>query len=316
MTFVNFDRRAYPQGSSVGIWTAPDGWRHRTFDWPAAGKPRGSILFQGGRGDIFEKYLEAFGHWHDAGWSVGSFDWRGQGGSGRLGPDRRVGHATDFAPLIDDLAAWFGEWRAGNPAPHVVIAHSMGGHLLMRALAEARVDPDAAVLVAPMLGLRSAPFSIEWAGRIARLMTRIGAPHRAAWKANERPTLPGASRQKFLTHCLDRYADELWWKAEAPELELGPPSWSWLATAYASTAALEAPGRLEAVETPVLLIAADEDKLVDPAATRRAAARLPNGELHVFGAESAHEILREADPVRTRALTLIDAFLDARAPAR
>lgn len=316
MTFVNCDRRAYPEDATVGGWTAPDGWGHRTFDWPAPDSARGSILFQGGRGDIFEKYLEVFAHWRGAGWSVGSFDWRGQGGSGRLGPDPRVGHATDFAPLIDDLAAYWEDWRGRNPAPHVVIAHSMGGHLLMRALAEHRIDPDAVVLVAPMLGLRSAPFSAGWAGRIARLMARIGAPHRAAWKSNERPSLPGASRQKFLTHCLDRYSDELWWKAEAPDLELGPPSWSWLAAAYASTAALEAPGRLETVETPTLLIAAGADKLVDPAATRRAAARLPNAELHVFGAESAHEILRESDPVRMRALGLIDAFLDKRAPAR
>lgn len=314
MTFINFDRRAYPQGATLGNWAAPDGWRHRTFDWPASGEARGSILFQGGRGDIFEKYLEAFDHWHDAGWAVGSFDWRGQGGSGRLGPDASVGHATDFAQLIDDLTAYFGEWRARNPAPHVVVAHSMGGHLLMRTLAEKRIEPDAVVMVAPMLGLRSAPFSTGMAGVVARLMTKLGAPHRAAWKSNERPALPGASRQKFLTHCLDRYSDELWWKQQSPDLALGPPSWSWLATAYASTAALERPGRLEAVETPLLLIVAGEDKLVDPEATRRAAARLPNVELHIFGAESAHEILREADPVRTRALALIDAFLDLEAP--
>jgi lysophospholipase len=33
-----------------------------------------------------------------------------------------------------------------------------------------------------------------------------------------------------------------------------------------------------------------------------------------FGPESAHEILREADPVRNRAITAIDHFLDSRAP--
>src|SRR5256885_5327523 len=39
-------------------------------------------LFQGGRGDIFEKYLESFSHWKGQGWTITSFDWRGQGGSG------------------------------------------------------------------------------------------------------------------------------------------------------------------------------------------------------------------------------------------
>ncbi|ODU20231.1 MAG: lysophospholipase [Sphingomonas sp. SCN 67-18] len=316
--FAPFDRRSIPGDATVGGWAAADGWQLRRFDWPApAGERRGSILFLGGRGDIFEKYLESFAHWRRAGWSVSSFDWRGQGGSGRLAADPNVGHASDFAPWIDDLAGFFAQWVAATPAPHVVITHSMGGHLVMRALAEGRIAPDAAVMTAPMLGLYSKPFPPRVAGLLARLMTRVGAPERPAWKSNERPSPPGGlSRQKLLTHDLDRYADELWWKEQKPALALGPPSWAWLATAYASTAALERPGRLEAIRTPILLIGASADRLVDPAAIVRAARRLPNAEIVMFGPESAHEILREADPVRNRTLALIDAFLDAQAPAR
>jgi lysophospholipase len=36
---------------------------------------------------------------------------------------------------------------------------------------------------------------------------------------------------------------------------------------------------------------------------------LPNGELVRFGPESHHEILRETDAVRDRAMDAIDAFL-------
>jgi lysophospholipase len=43
---------------------------------------------------------------------------------------------------------------------------------------------------------------------------------------------------------------------------------------------------------------------------------LPRGQLLMFGAEAAHEILREADPVRDRALAAIDDFLDRLAPRR
>ena len=99
-------RRAIPTDAAISRWIAPDGWALRRFDWPArSARPRGAILFQGGRGDVFEKYLETFGHWHAAGWSITAFDWRGQGGSGRLAPDPHVGHAVDFAPWIADLAA-------------------------------------------------------------------------------------------------------------------------------------------------------------------------------------------------------------------
>ena len=308
-----FDRRAVPAGAAIDTWAAPDGWPLRTFRWDPAGE-RGAILFLGGRGDIFEKYYEAFDHWHRGGWSIDSFDWRGQGGSGRLSDDPTCGHASDFAPWIDDVAAFFSEWKGRTSGPHVVIAHSMGGHLIMRALAERRIAPDAAVLVAPMLGLKSAPFGPRLAAKIAWLMTKLGRPERQAWKSNERPGVPIGKRQSLLTHDLDRYGDELWWKHEKPEIAVGPPSWAWLAAGYRSTLALEAAGRLESVTVPMLLLAADHDRLVDSAAIRRAAARLPDAKLRVWGAESAHEILREADPVRDAALAEIDAFLAARAP--
>ena len=44
-------------------------------------------------------------------------------------------------------------------------------------------------------------------------------------------------------------------------------------------------------------------------AIRRAVRLLPDARLLEFGPEAAHEILREADPVRDRALARIDSFL-------
>jgi lysophospholipase len=311
---TSFDRRMVPAGAAIGEWLAPDGWRHRTFSWTATGN-RGALLFLGGRGDIFEKYFEAFDHWHRDGWWTDSFDWRGQGGSGRLGADPKCGHAADFGQWIDDLSGFVAQWRERTAGPHVIVAHSMGGHLTLRALAEKRIAPAAVVLVAPMLGLRSAPFGPRLAARVAALMTRIGRPDRLAWKVNERPGVPNSGRQALLTHDPDRYADELWWKEQIPEISVGPPSWAWAAEAYRSTLALEASSRLGEVKVPILLLGASADQLVDPRAIERVAARLPNATLRMWGPESAHEILREADPVRIAALAEIDAFLDVHAPA-
>ncbi|MFT3977978.1 MAG: alpha/beta hydrolase [Sphingomonas bacterium] len=309
MTIASPIRRAIPAGASISQWTTPDGWSLRRFDWPAEGAPRGAILFQGGRGDVFEKYLETFGHWHDAGWTIASFDWRGQGGSGRLSPDPNVGHATDFAPWIADLAAFWRAWDA--PGPRFLMGHSMGGHLVLRALVERAVEPAAAVLVAPMLGLRSPVGS--WLGtKVSWLMSHVGNPARAAWKGHERP---GAQldRQTLLTHDASRYADEEYWYAEKPEIRLGPPSWSWLAQAFAGTRALERDARLASLRVPILMLVAEADGLVDPRAALRIAAKLPMAQVERFGAEAAHELLREADPVRNHALAAIDRFLETHA---
>jgi len=267
-----------------------------------------------GRGDAYEKYLETLEHWHRAGWRVTAADWRGQAGSGRLGSDPITGHVGDFTHWLDDLAQLWRAWKAETPGPHVLAGHSMGGHLILRALAERRVDPDAVVLSAPMLGFIG-PLPLVFVHGVARLMTRLGDPARPAWKWSEKPGEIPAARIHLLTHDKERYADELWWREHRPELVMGPGSWGWVERAYASMRVLFAPGAIEAVTTPILILAARNDKLVDFAAIERAAAKLPHAELVAFGSEAHHEILRETDPVRDHALAAIADFLDRTAPA-
>jgi lysophospholipase len=146
--------------------------------------------------------------------------------------------------------------------------------------------------------------------RIASFMAGIGDPRRPAWKWSEKPGEVPAGRNLLLTHDDDRYADELWWRKQRPELVMGPGSWGWVERAYASIEAIFAPGALEAVEIPTCIIATAADRLVRYRATAEAARRLPNAELLTFGREARHEILREENVVRDRALAFIDTFLD------
>ena len=117
-------------------------------------------------------------------------------------------------------------------------------------------------------------------------------------------------RQALLTHAPDRSADELWWRGERPELVMGPGSWGWVRSAQDSVRALMRPGSLESVRLPVFIVATTADRLVGPRAIRRAEARLPNVRSLWFGPEAAHEILREVDAVRSKALREIDRFLE------
>ena len=312
-SFAQF-RRTLPPGARFSEWRAADGWPLRRFDLLASAESgRGSILFQGGRGDMVEKYLELLAHWHAAGWSITSFDWRGQGGSGRLSGNAHCGHIDSFDSYIRDYRDFYADWAATAAGPRIAIGHSMGGHLVLRALVERAVRPDAAVLVAPMLGLHS-PLGAHGGELFARLMARIGNPKRLAWKANEIPVAQ-ASRQALLTHDADRYADELWWREADPKLELGPPSWQWVREAFISTRHVRDDPRLATMDVPTLMLVADADKLVRARSALAIAAALPDCEVIRFGPESAHEILREADPVRDRAIRAIDGFLESRAPA-
>ena len=297
---------------TVSRHVASDGWPLRRFDWPSEGGTRGGLLFQSGRGDIFEKYLETFAHWHRDGWTLAGFDWRGHGGSGRI--DHAGGLAQEFAPSVADLAGQWDAWRANTPGPHVLGGHSMGGYLALRAVMEGAVTPDAMVLVAPMLGVRS-PVGSRLAGAFARWQCRRGDPGRAIWPEGGHPG-GRLGRMALLTHDATRHADELWWHEQLPGHRLGSPSWAWLAEAFAATGRLADDPRLAKVTMPVLVLIAEHDRLVDARATLRVAERLPAAEVIRFGTDSAHEILRESDRVRDRAIAGIDAFLDRMAPRR
>ena len=310
------DRRAIPPAARESVWLASDGHAIRRIDWPDnSAAPRGSILFLPGRGDHYEKYLETMEEWNRAGWRVTGADWRGQAGSGRLGTDTTTGHVADFTVWLDDIAALWRDWAATTPGPHVLAGHSMGGHLALRAVGDGRVRADALILVAPMLGMAGPPLPLTALQAVAGLMTRIGHPARPAWKWSEKPGEIPAAREKLLTQDADRYADELWWREHRPELVMGPGSWGWVERSYASSRALFAPGVLEHVATPTLMLATTADRLVKFAAVERACRRIPACELVRFGDEARHEILREVDAVRDRAMHEIARFLDRVAPA-
>jgi lysophospholipase len=69
-----------------------------------------------------------------------------------------------------------------------------------------------------------------------------------------------------------------------------------------------APGYAEAIATPVLILGAGKDRIVDTAAEREFARRLPHGAfLELVDAE--HEIMMENDSIRARFWAAFDDFV-------
>ena len=314
MEAEQIDRRIRPPWLAIDLWAAHDGWQLRRFRVaPAAGvSPRGSLLFQPGRADFIEKYIETYAYWRRQGWSIEGFDWRGQGGSGRLLDDGRVGHCPPYARMLDDLAAYSAEWQARTPGPHVMLGHSMGGHLLLRLIEERAPPINGAVLLSPMLGLNTGIIRERLGRLIARTLCRLGLTERPAW--SEKSGRGSRHRQRNLTHSLERYADEQWWRRQDKNFDIGPPTWGWLADSWESIAGLLMPGKLEKVATPMLILCAAHDRLVMTSAIELVAHRLANAKLACHP-DAAHEILREADPIRLWALGEIDRFLTTMGPS-
>lgn len=303
-----FRRRSLPPGATTGEWRADDGWPIRTVTWQAVEGAPGSLLFAGGRADFIEKYAEAYWTWRDWGLGLAAFDWRGQGGSGRFLGDPHRGHAEDFDRWVDDLdglVRWFTE---SFPAPHFIVAHSMGGHLTLRHLARRGSPFTRAVLLAPMMGIRTGLPPRLVAG-IAALAARIGG--RQCYGPLQRPYGDWQRRPEragLLTGDPDRFGDEHWWIAASPDLALGGVTYGWLAAAHRSIDLLAAPGMLEAVTVPTLVLVGEHERLVDSLSAKQAAKRLPNARLEIVEG-GRHELLRDAEGPRTATQAQIREFL-------
>jgi lysophospholipase len=305
-------RRSLPAGGERLFLPLRDGWPVRLEHWVRRDPARGHVLFVTGRGDFVEKYSETLHDLVDAGWGVTIFDWRGQGLSRRIGKTPMHGASPGFDVWLDDLReliTWTTE-RSGGPV--LAMAHSMGGHFLLRHLAAGRGGIERAVVLAPMLGLAAPPLGPGIARRLAALMVKWGRGEDYVLGGGPfEPGVAGSARQFLLTTDSERYRDESWWVGQFPSLAIGSVTWGWLHDAFASLDALWARGVAEAITLPVLALIPERDGLVDSKASRRFVARIPGGETVEYPG-AGHELLREAEPMRSDVLARACGFLGDR----
>lgn len=277
--------------------------------WHPTGRARGTVVLLGGRGEFIEKYAtETMGELLGRGFAVASLDWRGQGLSDRMLPDRDKGHIDDFTTYVGDLDLFLQTVAASDlPRPLIAIAHSMGGHILLRTLAEHGPAPlSGAVVVSPMTGLQR-----QWLLRLVLTLAPafLGLDERYLPAAGPFASENRAFAGNTVTHDERRYRFTDAWFRTDPRLTLGGPTFGWGRQALRSIGALLAPGKLEGIALPMVLLSAAQDRIVDPASHGPVAARIP-GCRHVIVEGAAHEIMMETDPLREQFWQAFDRLAD------
>ncbi|HJQ56553.1 MAG TPA: alpha/beta hydrolase [Vineibacter sp.] len=308
-------RATYVAADRYGFVTAPDGSPLRFAVWQSSHRrPRGSIVVLTGRGEFLDKYAsEVIPELQRRGFAVYALDWRGQGLSARQLEDREKGHIDSYETYLSDLQAFLaGVVVSEAPRPIVALTHSMGGHLLLRHLAE---HPDgtpfaAGILVAPMTGLRREAIIAT----ILTLLPSVAAVDERYFYGSAPFRLIG---REFIgnkvTHDERRYRfTEAWFEADS-RLALGGPTVGWLRQSLRSIKALVAPGYLERVRQPLLLLTAGQDLLIDGATHDLARERLVDCR-HLVYADARHEIMMEIEPIRARFFADCESFLSRYAP--
>jgi lysophospholipase len=277
--------------------------------WNATGTSRGTILLLTGRGEFIEKYAtEVVGELLARGFAVAALDWRGQGLSDRSLGAHDAGHVDSFASYIADLQLFVDTIVAPDAArPVIALCHSMGGHILMRYLAEHGAGPiAAAAIVSPMTGLQRELFLRS----ILMLLPEVPAvEHRYLFGTGPFVFLAREFASNHVTHDERRYRWTEAWFAADPRLSLGGPTVGWARQAARSMTACLAPGYLERIELPVLLLTAGQDQIIDPSGHAPVAARMKHAR-HVTLADAKHEIMMETDDIRARFWAEFDGFVE------
>lgn len=290
--------------------SARDGTRLRTGVFEPERKSKRVCVLLGGQTEFIEKYFEVIGELNHRGYVVATFDWRGQGGSARSLSDPLKAHVGDFAEYDDDLASFMEQVVVPiSPAAPLVLAHSMGGHVALRALHDKPGQFRGAVLSAPMLGVATRGYPTGLARAVTKLHFHAGKDKAFAWGMAKRDPFLVDFASQLCTTDVKRFARTQDFLLSHPAIRLAGPTWGWVEAAYRSMKKQTAPGYAEAIQTPVLIVGAGHDRITLVEEAHAFAARLPSGKYVEFE-DAEHEILMEHDAIRARFWKEFDVFVD------
>ena len=283
-----------PAGAS-GHWVqTQDGLRLRLGVWRNGAK--GTVLIFPGRTEYVEKYGGAAAALAEAGYTSLAIDWRGQGLSDRLLPDRLIGHVHRFSDYQRDVQTLMIAAKTLDlPKPYFLIAHSMGGCIGLRSLAQ-ELAVQAVSFSAPMWGIffhRPAKRVLAWG------LSSLLHPFKLA-KMRAPGTSVGSNLQEVLfqenqlscdSQMFEMMQDQL---QEIPDLALGGPSLRWLNEALREMLSLH---RHRAPNYPALCFVGGLETIVDPRRIQQRMTNWPGACLKVIS-QAKHEFMMERPEIR------------------
>lgn len=262
-------------GLPYQAYTVSDGYRCHYRDYPAAGAPRGRIVFVHG--------IQSHGGWYErscrylsqAGFAVSFLDRRGSGQN-----NEARGDTPSFRRLLDDIAEFLRPLRQQDAALPIFLAGiSWGGKPVVALQRRHPGLGDGIALLCPGFFPRVAPKRKE---RLAIAWSRLIAPRRLFPVPLSDPQLFTATPrwQEFIRDdpLSIRQATARFF-VESVRLDL-----------YLRFA-------VSRVRLPVLLMLAEQDRIIDNARTRAFVERFPVADKEIREYAGAHHTLEfEADP--------------------
>lgn len=298
-----------PPGARVAYMRTSDNVQLRYAIWRNSKASKGTICLVQGRTEFIEKYFETINDFLERGFTVATFDWRGQGGSDRLIDDDQLGYVDKFDDYWLDLKSFYGDILLPDcPPPYYLVGHSMGGLVSLLAGVRDRMMFDRMFLSAPMVSVDGFPLSMAGMATFAEAACFAGLgrfpPARRAKFIPQESSFPGND----LTSDVTRYMRSITVCDARPDLLISAPTFQWLAAAFRTMHRVAGDDFPSRVNAPVLMLAAARDTVVSTSAIEHLGLRMRTGR-HAVIANARHEMFMENDDIRGQVFAAFDAFI-------
>ena len=269
-------------------------------------EPKGCIVMLHGYCGFWGKFHEVAHFFWQAGFDVFFLEQRGHGYSGRQIDDKDMVHVIDYADYIADVKTFMDKIviPSAGKRPKIIYAHSMGGAIAALFLEEHPEYFDAAVLSSPMFSIKTGS-TPSIAVKLLCAKIRLLHQENLAFPGGKRfdgipsfETSSARSEKRYKYIFNQRLADE--------HYHTYMMSNGWGAASFKATARLLR--RASKVKTPVLLLTAGNDALVNMSGHEKFAKRASNVQ-HINYEDSKHEIYNDVDEVREKYFNDIFTFI-------
>jgi lysophospholipase len=269
---------------------------------------RGLVIFLNGRNEYIEKYNEAYKKFQTRGFCVVTLDWRGQGLSSR--EKFNNGHIKNFNDYQLDLEAVLASDQVkrikGN---RFIVAHSTGACIALRTLHLGKHKIKAAIFLAPLWGwgdLLGNKIVRSTIALISKSLTFIGLGKISCGPKNKNPYILKSNLQNNC-HTSDPEQFERLQEIikKDSRLNIGPPSFSWIASADKELKTIPSK-RLS--EVPNLVVVGSDDNLICKATAKEISDQNQKSKFLEF-LDARHEILIEKKETTSRFWKEFDRFI-------
>ena len=270
-------------------------------------KSRGTIVVLTGFTEPYLKYTELFFDLYQQGYSILSYDHRGQGLSPHLSKrNPQVAHCEHFSDYTEDLQFFMDEVvkkKAPDLSKTSLLAHSMGGAIALSYLELEHPFPFQKVFVnAPMLSLKTDPYPQFIALSLVQFMHFLGkqeeyAPGSHAYD----PEQPFEKNR--VTSSRARYQLEHEIQKEYPSAWIGGPSNAWVEESLLASKQIRL--HLNQVKTHLIMTTTGQDEFVNSSEIADSCRSIRSHCTLFEFPKSKHETLMEQDPIRDEVFRLI-----------